>query len=195
MMWAFVDYENIGSLEKLNISQYERFFVFCGPKNTKIKVGELPSRAFCKIELIGLKTTGSNNLDFHLAFYLGRFHEIADKDIAFHIISNDTGFDGIVKHLEIIGRRCKKITTKENKPKSKQVPSLSLSKEAGHALSGLKQLDGRKRPRKKNKLLNWIKSHCMSMKECKSSDHILNELMKAKLIKESGNNITYTIGR
>ena len=29
MIWAFVDYENVGSLETLNISEYERLFVFC----------------------------------------------------------------------------------------------------------------------------------------------------------------------
>jgi hypothetical protein len=84
MIWAFVDYENVGTLETLNISEYERVFVFCGPKNTRIKVGKLPSGAFCRIELIGLTTTGSNNLDFHLAFYVGRFHEIAEKDVVFH---------------------------------------------------------------------------------------------------------------
>jgi hypothetical protein len=53
MIWAFVDYENVGSLATLNISEYERIFVFCGLKNTRIKVGELPSSVFCRIELIG----------------------------------------------------------------------------------------------------------------------------------------------
>ena len=120
MIWAFVDYENVGSLETLNIFDYERIFVFCGPKNTRIKVGELPTSAFCRIELIGLTTTGSNYLDFHLAFYVGRFHEIAEKDIIFHIVSNDSGFNGLVNHLKKIGRSCKKVATKETKPKTLQ---------------------------------------------------------------------------
>lgn len=83
MNWAFVDYENVGSLETLNISDYERVFVFCGPKNTRIKVGAFPNKRFCRIELIGVATTGINNLDFHLAFYLGRFHEVAETDVCF----------------------------------------------------------------------------------------------------------------
>src|SRR5690606_6825410 len=100
MNWAFVDYENVGTLEGLNISDYERVFVFCGPKNTRIKVGALPTEGFCRIELIGVATTGANNLDFHLAFHLGRFHEVAENGVAFHIISNDGGFNGLVNHLK-----------------------------------------------------------------------------------------------
>jgi hypothetical protein len=70
VIWGFVDYENTGSLESFNGADYERVFVFCGPNNTKLKLGKLSSTEFSRIELIGIKTTGSNNLDFHLAFYL-----------------------------------------------------------------------------------------------------------------------------
>ena len=195
MIWAFVDYENAGSLETLNISEYERLFVFCGPKNKRIKVGELPSGAFCRIELIGISTMGSNNLDFHLAFYVGRFHEIAEKDVVFHIVSNDSGFNGLVNHLKKIGRNCKKIATKDTKQKPAQEVTLSLSDEASLVISRLKQLDGRKRPRKKTGLLNWIKSQCQGMTSCASSDLILKELVNAKLVRESGHKIGYEIGR
>lgn len=112
MIWVFVDYENTGSLEGLNIAEYERAFVFCGPKNNKIKFGAPPSNGFCRIELIGVTTVGSNNLDFHLAFHLGRFHEVADKNIEFQIISNDSGFNGLVHHLKKIGRKCKQLSAK-----------------------------------------------------------------------------------
>ena len=127
MIWAFVDYENVGSLENLNIPEYERIFVFCGPNNTKIKVGKLSSDAFCRMELIGLNSTGSNNLDFHLAFYVGRYHEVADKNVTFHIVSNDTGFNGLVNHLKRIGRDCKKIEIKKTKTKEKKEAPLPLN--------------------------------------------------------------------
>ena len=152
MNWAFVDYENVGSLEALNFPDYERVFVFCGPKNTKIKVGALPSDGFCQIELIGVTTMGSNNLDFHLAFHLGRFHEIAEKDVTFHIISNDSGFNGLITHLEKLGRSCEKVVTK--KATSKPEVRSSLSDEASFVIARLKQLDGRKRPRKKLGFMN-----------------------------------------
>lgn len=191
MNWAFVDYENVGSLEALSIPDYERIFVFCGPKNTKIKLGSLPSNGFCQIELIGVTTMGANNLDFHLAFHLGRFHEVAEKGIAFHIISNDSGFNGLVNHLKKLGRNCKKVATKKVIPKSEA--KLSLSGEASLVIARIKQLDGRKRPRKRSSFLNWIKSQCQGQTNGTPPDSICRELLDAKVILESGPNITYTI--
>lgn len=191
MNWAFVDYENVGSLEGLNISDYERVFVFCGPKNTKIKFGVLPANEFRSIELIGVTTTGCNNLDFHLAFHLGRFHEVADKAVTFHIISNDGGFNGLVNHLKKIGRNCKKVTNKVSKP-VKPNP-LPLSDAASLVLSRLKLLDGRKRPRKRDSFLNWIKSQCQGMPNRASPEAVCKELANAKLIREAGLDISYEI--
>lgn len=193
MNWAFVDYENVGSLEALHISDYERIFVFCGPKNTRIKMGAIPSGGFCKIELIGVTTTGPNNLDFHLAFHLGRFHEIADKGVTFHIISNDAGFNGLVNHLKKIGRNCKKVATKEAKPKQDAPPP--LSDEASLVVSRLKQLDGRKRPRKKERFLNWIKSQCQGLTNGMLPETVCKELVNVKLVRESGTDISYDIER
>lgn len=192
MIWAFVDYENIGSLEAINLSEYEKVYVFCGPRNTKIKFGILPSSGFCSIELIGVTTMGNNNLDFHLAFHLGRLHEVADETIAFHIISNDSGFNGLVNHLKKIGRKCKKVATKPYRPiKSSQA---SLSDCASLVLSKLKQLDGRKRPRKRAKFINWIKSQCQGVSNSTTPEEVCKELIMAQLVQESGSNITYKLG-
>lgn len=118
MHWAFVDYENVGSLEDISLEQYERIYVFCGPKNSKLKLGELPAEGFCRIELIGLKTSGRNNLDFHLTFYLGRHHEVAEKHVGFHVISNDIGFEGVVEHLRKLGREAQRIGTRQPRAKT-----------------------------------------------------------------------------
>jgi hypothetical protein len=193
MNWAFVDYENVGSLEALNIPEYDRVFVFCGPKNTKIKVGSLRSDGFCQIELIGVTTMGANNLDFHLAFHLGRFHEVAAKGVAFHIISNDSGFNGLVNHLKKLGRNCKKVATRKVIPKP--AAKLSLSDEASLLIARIRQLDGRKRPRKRSSFLNWIKSQCQGRTNGTTPDSIYRELLNAKVIQESGSNITYTLER
>ena len=193
MIWAFVDYENVGSFEGINLSDYDKIIVFCGPRSTKLKFGIIPSSEFCSIELIGVTTMGNNNLDFHLAFHLGRFHEIADKDVTFHIISNDAGFNGLVNHLKKIGRDCKKVRTKPVAlVKSGQI---SLSDSASLVLSRLEQLDGRKRPRKKAKFLNWIKSQCQGVTNCVAPEEICKELVATHKVQESGTDITYKIER
>lgn len=193
MIWAFVDYENTGSLEAVNLSEYEKVYVFCGPRNTKIKFGSLPSSGFCSIELIGVTTMGNNNLDFHLAFHLGRLHEVADEAVTFHIISNDSGFNGLVNHLKKIGRKCKKVATKPHRPI--KVAQTSLSGCASLVLSKLRQLDGRKRPRKRAKFINWIKSQCQGVPSSTTPEEVCKELVMAQLVQESGANITYKLGQ
>lgn len=100
--YILIDYENVQvkSLVLLKGEQF-RVRVFLGPKNTKLPVElvlamqELGERA----EYIVLETSGSNALDFHIAYYLG---VLAATDPAgfFHIISKDTGFDPLIQHLK-----------------------------------------------------------------------------------------------
>jgi len=193
MIWAFVDYENIGSLEALNISEYEKVFIFCGPRNTKIKFGTLPSDGFSSIELIAVTTFGANNLDFHLAFHVGRYHEMADGSIAFHIVSNDSGFNGLVNHLKKIGRNCKKVSTKAARP----VPGTEsdFGECASLVLAKLRKIDGRTRPRKRAKFMNWIKSQCQGIPGATKPEAVCEELVKAKIVRQSGSDITYDLER
>lgn len=39
MKWAFIDYENIGSLEKIDLEIYQRIIIFLGAKQSKIDFG------------------------------------------------------------------------------------------------------------------------------------------------------------
>jgi len=192
MQWGFVDYENTGSLEAIDLSKYQRVFVFLGPRNTKLKLGEVSSVDFCMLEIISLNTMGPNNLDFHLAFHLGRFHESADEAIEFHIVTNDSGFNGLVNHVRGLGRKCKRVPTKQvEKPKS--APQLSTC--AALVVERLAPMDGRKRPRKKAKLVNWIKSQCAQLLNGAEPITYYEELKKAKIIRESGSDVAYEIKR
>jgi hypothetical protein len=193
MQWGFVDYENTGSLEAIDLSKYERVFVFLGPKNTKLKIGEVSAVCFCSLELISLNTMGPNNLDFHLAFHLGRFHEIANNEIEFHVITNDSGFNGLIHHLKGLGRKCKRVPTKQVKENLKLPPNLSPC--ASLIIERLAPMDGRKRPRKKSKLVNWIKSQCVQVLNGADPSTFYDELKKAKIVRESGSDITYEIKR
>ena len=124
---------------------------------------------------------------------MGRFHEIADSDIVFHVISNDSGYNGLVNHLKKIGRKCKKVALRtEGKSKKSQIV---LSECASLVAERLKQLDGRKRPRKRTKLVNWIKSHCNGIPGTLRPDGVCSELIAANLVKEEESNILYNLKR
>ena len=195
MIWAFVDYENTGSLEGIEYEAYERILVFCGPKNSKIKIGSAAFSEFLSIEIIKLKTTGADNLDFHIAYYLGKFSETADKNIEFHIITKDNGFNGLVNHIKKTGRRCKKIATKlVDKPQPKST-LVKLSPCAELAVSRLKSIDGRKRPRKKDKLENWIGSQCRTIENAINPEEVMKELHSLGLVISTGTDIKYLLKR
>ncbi len=100
--YVLIDYENVQvkSLALLKGEQYE-VRVFLGPTNTKLPVEfvlamqELGDRA----EYIVLETSGSNALDFHIAYYLGVL-AATDPSGFFHIISKDKGYDPLIRHLK-----------------------------------------------------------------------------------------------
>lgn len=100
--YVFIDYENV-QVKSLSLLKGEHFRVrvFLGPNNTKLPVElvlamqELGDRG----EYIVLETPGINALDFHIAYYLG-VQATADPCGYFHIISKDTGFDSLIKHLK-----------------------------------------------------------------------------------------------
>jgi hypothetical protein len=191
MIWGFVDYENIGSLKDVDFAKYQKLFIFCGPKNPNIKLGDAVINEFITIEIIKLKTNGANNLDFHIAYYLGKFTQTAPQNIEFHIITKDNGFNGLVSHIKKSGRVCLKVTqkTEENLPAPKLSPCAELTVER------LSKIDGRKRPRKEQQLANWIESHCRSISKNVNAKSVLGELVKAGMINKDTPVIKYKLER
>ncbi|MCV2216945.1 PIN domain-containing protein [Thauera sp. Sel9] len=100
--YVLIDFENV-HVKSLDLVKDEHFrvIVFLGPKNTKLPVElvlamqQLGTRG----EYVMLETPGTNALDFHMAFHLGRL-AAEDPSGFFHIISKDTGFDPLIQHLK-----------------------------------------------------------------------------------------------
>ena len=109
MNWAFIDYENVRSLESVDLASYQRVLIFCGPQNKTLKLDNLPASGVSRIDVITVPTSSKNNVDFHLAFHLGQEHAQAASSVSFHVISHDKGYQGLISHLELLGRSCKLI--------------------------------------------------------------------------------------
>ncbi|MDG6286251.1 hypothetical protein GIJ74_03560 [Glaesserella parasuis] len=99
MKYAFIDYENVNSLDGLNLQEYDRTFLFIGSINNQLRLTEKFNDEI-NITLITVKDISKNNVDFHLAYYLGKLDISTDKNIEFHILSNDKGFDGICQFIQ-----------------------------------------------------------------------------------------------
>lgn len=108
--YVLIDFENV-HVKSLALLKGDKFRVkvFLGPKNAKLPVElvlamhELGQSA----DYIQLGVSGANALDFHITYYLGKL-TAEDPHGYFHIISKDTGFDSLIKHLLGKGLHCKR---------------------------------------------------------------------------------------
>ena len=75
--------------------------VFIGANQTKLPVDFVADmqRMGERARYIRIAGSGPNALDFHIAFYIGQM-SAKDPTASFHIISKDTGFDALIRHLK-----------------------------------------------------------------------------------------------
>lgn len=100
--FVLVDYENVQPKD-IGLLQGGPFKVkvFLGPKQSKIPVtlAEALQPLGSNAEYVLMETAGNNALDFHIAYYVGVL-SCEDPTACFHIISKDSGFDPLIKHLK-----------------------------------------------------------------------------------------------
>ncbi|MDZ4654809.1 MAG: PIN domain-containing protein [Coriobacteriia bacterium] len=98
---VLIDFESVqpASLGALEQGPY-RVLIFVGARQVKLpfELASAVQRMGERARYIKMSGSGPNALDFHIAFYIG---EMATEDPTafFHIISKDTGFDPLIKHL------------------------------------------------------------------------------------------------
>jgi hypothetical protein len=101
-----VDYENIQNIDLSVIQEQDidiKIFVGQAQNKIPIELVQATQRFGQRVEWIKIEEAGSNALDFHIAFYLGRF----SKDIgggSFLILSKDKGFDPLIKVIENLSK-------------------------------------------------------------------------------------------
>lgn len=133
--YVLIDYESIPvrSLDLLQDAHF-RLRVFLGPNNSR-----LPTELVVAIQRLGeradyiqLEAAGPNALDFHIAYYLGRF-ALEDPTAFFHVISADKGFDPLLRHLKGKGIFAMRSESIEAMPCFKDLPALQATLAASAA--------------------------------------------------------------
>lgn len=214
--YVLIDYENVQvkSLALLTGDQF-RVRVFLGKSNTKIHselaiaMQKLGSRA----EYIMLESSGSNALDFHIAYYLGVL-AAADPGAMFHIISKDTGFDPLVKHLNtrsVLAARSMSIEAMScfdsSAARESSVSPLKQRKVAPSAKGKsspvqeeqikavIENLNNRKsnRPATMKTLLNTIHAKIGKERPLAEAETMRDELIARKYVLVSGLKVTYKL--
>jgi hypothetical protein len=113
------DYENVQFTDAGGFKPGDcRIRVFIGQNQANVPVdlvkALLPFGS--DADLLRISGTGPNALDFHIAFYIGRW-ATEFPGSTFTIISKDTGFDPLIRHLatqDIVCRRVQKLPVAAN---------------------------------------------------------------------------------
>ena len=155
--YVLIDYENVQPRNLDVLAKHPfKVIVFVGANQAKVPIDvavamqSLGDRA----QYLKISGNGQNALDFHIAFYVGEL-SAGDPKAEFHIISKDTGFDPLIKHL-----RDRKIRVQRDEDLA-EIPVLRISTATSSddkIAAIVKNLAGRgqSRPRKVRTLTNTI---------------------------------------
>jgi len=192
--YVFIDYENVQpkDLALLRDGPF-KVKVFLGANQSKIPVAlAAATQALgANAEYVLLESSGSNALDFHIAYYVGAL-SAQDSSAFFHIISKDTGFDPLIKHLKTKGVFVQRSASVASIPFFK--PSLPSTGDAQIEIvvAHLTKLKAA-RPRTQKTLLSTV--HALFKKEL--SEHQLSSLFaslcKRGIVKLEGTKVSYEL--
>lgn len=190
--YVLIDYENVQpkNLALLNGHPF-KVLVFVGANQAKIpfELASALQSLGSNAEYVKIGGTGANALDFHIAFYIG---QLAERDPAgyFHVISKDSGFDPLIRHLK------ERKVFAQRETNLAEIPLLRISNASspGEKLEAvIKSLAarGHARPRKVTTLANTINSLFMKTLAETELMGLISQLQKRNLIAVEGENVSY----
>ena len=192
--YVLIDLENVqqASLAGLD-AEFFKVLIFIGASQTKIpfELASVAQRLGERAAYIKIAANGSNALDFHIAYYIGRLAQ-QDPTAYFHIISKDTGFDPLIQHLKsqkIGATRSKDIS---EIPLLKAANSKTLQEKTAVVIANLKQR-GASRPRTVKTLSSTILSLFQKQLPGEELTLLLAELQSSGAITISENKVSYAL--
>ncbi len=194
--FVLVDFENVQpkDLALLN-GGLNKIKIFLGTHQSKIPVAMARAlQAFgSDVEYIQTNGSGNNAVDFHIAYYIGRLAATA-PDAHFHVISKDTGFDPLLKHLKEQGIFCRRSISIAAIP---LVPAAISASEsiAGRAKAVVENLAKRKsaKPRTLKTLRSTIKALFGTQLMEDELDRLIEQLTKRGVIKIADGKVQYEL--
>ncbi|AAU38562.1 MULTISPECIES: PIN domain-containing protein [Basfia] len=201
MKYAFIDYENLHSLDGLELQNYKRIFLFIGANQTNIRLTEKFDDEI-NVTFVTIKDVSSNNVDFHIAYYLGKLDATVDKNIEFHILSKDQGYNGICSFIrhQRENRHCSRIAPAVSEPLALPKPDESSKQKIEIIFKEYKSFmvkrEKKHLPTKTQSLRNNIHNQT-SLKGLEKQDvnnviiKVINKLSQEKLLKITDSKVSY----
>lgn len=194
--YVLIDFENVQpkNLELLGELEF-KVIVFVGANQTKVSLDLATAMQALGESAQYIKITGSgkNALDFHLAYYLGEL-AITEPEASFHIISRDTGFDPLVKHLRAKKRKIYRESDLAEIPALRLSPKTSTEEKIDAIVKNLTGR-GQSRPRKVKTLSNTIQTLFAEKLSEQQLQALMKELEKRKYIQVKDSSVSYQLSQ
>ncbi len=193
--YILIDLENVipENLELLE-QDWIKVLLFVGKNQTKLPVSVVKAvqRLGTRAEYIEMSGTGHNALDFHIAFYIGRIAAL-EKDVYFHVISNDTGFDPLIAHLKSLHVFADRVAKIEEIPALIQVKvaSQSIESRIGFVKDRLFRPNA-PRPRSRKTLTSHVLAMFNKMLPEDEIVNVIDALFKSGYVSEGGKRLVYS---
>lgn len=192
--YVLIDLENVqpDTLAGLDAEHF-RVIVFVGANQAKVSfdlVSEM-QKLGAKGEYIKIAGNGSNALDFHIAYYIGKLAAL-DATAYFHVISKDAGFDPLIQHLKDRKVSVVRSKTIEDIPLLKTANSKPLAEKTAVVIENLRQR-GASKPRTVKTLVSTISSLFQKKLADEELTAILAELQIKGILIVNENRVTYKL--
>jgi hypothetical protein len=189
-----IDFENIQKLDfDLIDTAATEILVFVGRSQNKIPFSIVEKAQILgeRIRWIKIAGDGKNNLDFHIAFELGRLAEKPGKDATLVILSKDNGYDSLIGYMKVMGLHVQRIANlAELADSTKQLPS---SKFTDYIVANLTKIDPQKRPRTRSTLKKHAESLLRERASAAELDLVIEEMFVRALLTQTGNRLKYAL--
>jgi hypothetical protein len=185
----FVDLENIQKIDLSQVPADVRVMIFYGVTQKKLPEAlVVQAQPFgVRLKWIKISGQGPNALDFHIAYYLGQ-ELTKSPTLKCAILSRDTGFDPLVRHLQALSHTCQRVSSLKD-----AFPAPKRAAQTDHFTRLLVLLKKEKAPPIKPKsLAGKVKSWFPNLAESERLV-LIQRLFKESRVHESKNLLTYAL--
>ncbi len=191
--FVLVDYENVqpSDLGRLKDSPFEiKIFVGSAQGKIPVKLAVALQELGPAAEYIEIEGSGRNALDFHIAYYIGRL-STEHPGATFQIVSNDKGFDPLIKHLKGKAVSCQRVASVSSRAVASKRTAATAPAPIDAVIENLRKR-GTAKPRTMKTLLSTIKKTTLGKE---TSDELalrlFEELKRRGVSEAAGGKITY----
>ncbi len=188
-----IDYENVLQVDISAVDKESyNVKIFVGASQNKIPFDLVAAaQAFGpNIEWVKIDASGKNALDFHIAYFLGKYSQIQPNH-KFIVLSKDAGFDPLIRFLNKNGVSCSRINslleldknTRKGKPEDSEVEKI---------IKNLNKIDSNKRPRTRMSLTKHVKT-VLNTDIDSEVQNAIDSLFMLGIVYEEGARVKYKV--